>query len=887
MRIFGILICWLAFGALAHAAPSPALSQRSLLQPGLWWSPTYNGHGFDIHVNQRQVGMLWYSYRGDGTPTWYLAAGPLDESGVLRTDLLEGRWSVHGASFSRVGEVKLSRIHSESARFEFSFDGGARGEWMLTPFRALAQREEHDPSGAYSDPAQGGFGLTVAQMGPLQSALYYVYDADGRPVWWLGTRQGNGPNLELTQYRRSCALCPAASARIETSARLAAQVAFASGTARLQFAADEPLLQPRFRELPRPFALITLPLAAREADYRPAYFDDDAALKRFLDITLLEPRNWTSTGSIDFSPPPPSATVSVSSTNLIVAGVDEADRLKSDGRFVYSVGREPGTIRISEIIGEGPELRAHGEVRHTLDAREAAGQRLMLTDTHAVSIASESVTAYAHIEFCPPPPSLWQAGRTKLAVYDRQNPAQPRLQWQAEIDGFLIDVRRLGNQLILVQRYTPKLSDFVYGGSTSTQLERNRARLAVTPLAELLPKIRVGDTPAQPLLVSRKVLLPPIADLRPQPDFTVVTRIDIGDPARRESLALVSGVSAIHVSPRAVYIATSRYARDIARGSFLSATDLHRIDLDSSELIVSGTGGVDGVLDGSPLRQPFRLSEHDGRLRVVSDGDFGEFGNYKLTILEPSAVLPGLLRTVSTLPNADAPARIGQPGELLHATRFVGDRLYAVTFPVGGVDPLYVIDLSNPAAPRIRGQLVVPGFSEYLHPLEGNLLVGVGYQAPTGSAQRGGIKLSLFDVADPARPTQLADAFIGQNGSGSAALESHHAFSLLKLADGRHRFAVPVNVHGLADPSPQQRLDMTWQPFSHNALFVYDVSGSGSGATLSRVGAMPVNSGRPDFMQQARYSARALLMPRGAAYVVAGEVWTAPWDRLSVPVGPR
>jgi uncharacterized secreted protein with C-terminal beta-propeller domain len=110
---------------------------------------------------------------------------------------------------------------------------------------------------------------------------------------------------------------------------------------------------------------------------------------------------------------------------------------------------------------------------------------------------------------------------------------------------------------------------------------------------------------------------------------------------------------------------------------------------------------------------------------------------------------------------------LGQ-GEQIQAVRFLGERAYVVTFRQ--VDPLYVLDLSQPTTPRLVGELKIPGYSSYLHPVGDGLLLGVGF-AGDDSGLIGGSQLGLFDVRDPSAPKQLASLPIGQ--SSEAAFDPH------------------------------------------------------------------------------------------------------------------
>jgi inhibitor of cysteine peptidase len=116
-------------------------------------------------------------------------------------------------------------------------------------------------------------------------------------------------------------------------------------------------------------------------------------------------------------------------------------------------------------------------------------------------------------------------------------------------------------------------------------------------------------------------------------------------------------------------------------------------------------------------------------------------------------------------------------GERIYSVRYRGKTAYVVTFRQ--VDPLFVIDLSDPKRPTVKGELKIPGFSEYLHPIDDNTLVGLGMNTTTtkyGGVVQDGMKLSLFDVSDPVAPRETASLLLGNMGSYSEAIDNHRAF---------------------------------------------------------------------------------------------------------------
>jgi len=126
-------------------------------------------------------------------------------------------------------------------------------------------------------------------------------------------------------------------------------------------------------------------------------------------------------------------------------------------------------------------------------------------------------------------------------------------------------------------------------------------------------------------------------------------------------------------------------------------------------------------------------------------------------------------------------------GEEIKSVRFMGDRAYVVTFRV--IDPFFVIDVGDPTNPEILGELKIPGYSEYLHPLDPNHIVGFGRQVEYGREL--GLKISLFDVTDVNAPVELQTEVIGDSGTDSDVLDDHKA---LLFSKAKNIMAFPITV---------------------------------------------------------------------------------------------
>ena len=896
LRILALLLLLL----LAPAAGAvPSVADRSPLRPGLWWDPQHAGSGFDIHVSGPTVFALWYTYRADGSPIWYSAQGRFDADGRLQADWREHAWQ-DGAERARVvGELRLERLNPDRLVADWRIHG-RDGRWHLQPLPVAADSSEIDHSGAWYEPARSGYGLTVAEQGRWRVLAFYAYDEAGQPTWLLGHNGGSGDRVQLERFSGACPGCAATPVAAAPAGR--ATPAFAAETVLALDLELEPAagVAAAFAVPGQPLQMLSAPVSARAADRQLARFGDEAALLDSLRAMVLEGAPHPPYGPSPIGSPAPPAVPVVSTTNLVVAGVDEADSLKSDGRFVYSFDRgSHGAVlpllRIAELTGPGLDLQLHPPLAIGGDGDRPPSRRgLYLHGDRLLTLGWRTPTYFGGPTLTVPPPDWWSNGRFDVELFDRSVPGQPRSLWRAEIDGYLVASRRIGDQLYLIHR-SAHLPAGLRRSADAEAVAHNRALLAEVPLAALLPSIRVDGGEAQPLLVADKVLLPPVGARRPMPEFACVTRIDLRDPQQRETLAVVGGVEHVYVAADALYIATGRYQPILEAGVLrwpgTATTEIHRVVLGEEALRVDGSGSVEGVVGRDSERSPFRFSDHDGRLRLLTVGDFGALGRNRLSVLEPSAVAPGVLKRVGELPNPARPQPIGKPFEDLYGTRFVGDRLYAVTFL--NVDPLYVIDLADPADPKITGAVELPGFSDYLHPLAGDLLLGVGLDAsPASGAGDGrfawfqGLQVVLFDVADPTAPTVLDRLLLGQRGSGSAALRSHHGFASLELADGRFRFAFPARIHGERWPGTAGS-GSTIAPWRESGLFAFDVLGQGAAARLQPLAPMIVAAPPASGFDDSAHDARALLTADGVLQVANGRFWTAGWETLATPVGPR
>jgi hypothetical protein len=173
-----------------------------------------------------------------------------------------------------------------------------------------------------------------------------------------------------------------------------------------------------------------------------------------------------------------------------------------------------------------------------------------------------------------------------------------------------------------------------------------------------------------------------------------------------------------------------------------NATTIHKFVFAEGEVDYRATGAVAGYVDW--VSPGYGVSEHDDVLRMLTVNWANATSEYKVFTLAESDAERGALVSLGELPNASHPEPIGKPGETVRSVRFVGDNAYIVTFLQ--TDPLYKLDLSDPADPKMAGTLEIPGYSAYLQPINEQYLLGVGYSADDNGRETG-LLFSVFDVS--------------------------------------------------------------------------------------------------------------------------------------------
>jgi uncharacterized secreted protein with C-terminal beta-propeller domain len=468
--------------------------------------------------------------------------------------------------------------------------------------------------------------------------------------------------------------------------------------------------------------------------------------------------------------PVPAAGDDSSTTNVQEAGVDEPDTVKTDGRTIYALAR--GTLHTIDARAATPTLLA------TLPLPESEEPTMLLRGSRVLVLGSGP-------------------RGTRFTEIDVSDPARPVVLRIEDVDGSVVDARLTGHTARVVVSSYPRA---VYGAAS-------RSRPAGWLPKRKLTNVRTGRS-ATRRVACRKVRRPSVFS---GADVLTIYTVDMtkGLPAVDVDAVFATGET-VYASHSSLYVATQRWL------GVATSTSIHRFDIaDPDRTFYAGSGTVPGT-----LLDQFSLSEDKGVLRAATTVGFGEEAESRVTTLaagDGRLVLRGQV------------GGLGR-GERIYAVRFIGDVGYVVTFRE--TDPLYTVDLSDPARPRVRGELKIPGYSAYLHPVADDLLLGVGQEA-TDDGRVQGLQLSLFDVSDLARPVRVQQVQLGTRFSSSEVEWDHHAFlfwpatrlAVLPMESGRFRGALGFRVDRASGIAEAGRIShaaagTSWGPSVRRALVV-------------------------------------------------------------------
>ncbi len=492
----------------------------------------------------------------------------------------------------------------------------------------------------------------------------------------------------------------------------------------------------------------------------------------------------------------PEQGVDYSGTNVQEQGVDEPDIVKTDGRTLFVV--TGNQLEAVDVSGGAPKLL------DTLALDGGWSHELLLYGTHLLVLSRGGYW----IEPLPAQPAAMvapQSSSSVLSEIDVSDPAHLNVAQTLTLDGAYVDARMVGSTVRIVSSsslpieppFPPQVGVAAGSFNPAAARAKNRAALAASRISAWLPTYHVGRQAARPAVSCRDVYYPPTFSGL---GLLTVLSLDLSKGLTPvDSTAIMTDGRIVYSSPTTLYVATEKWnvrplpAQPNEAPPSQVTTQIHAFDIsDPTKTTYLGSGTVPGYL----LNQ-WSMSEFQGVLRVVSTDTPAWWGSGA----------PDSQSYLTTLrPQNGALAQLGQVGGLGHgdrvyAVRMIGDTGYVVTFRQ--VDPLYTIDLHDPASPQVLGQLDLPGYSSYLHPISDRLLLGIGQNVDPQTNEPSGTQVSLFDVSDLKHPTRIVSYALGQGWS--AAESDHHAFlywpatNLVVVPFGQQAVALRVTKSGISE----------------------------------------------------------------------------------------
>jgi len=485
-------------------------------------------------------------------------------------------------------------------------------------------------------------------------------------------------------------------------------------------------------------------------------------------------------GSAESNIPVPAAiddsATDYSGTNIQVAGVDEADIVKTDGKYIYLVSGNK-TIIVQADPPEQAQVLSEIELEGTVIGIFINGDRLVLFEQETPYYPYYDVRSESDEKIYMP----YISPKTYIKVYDVSDRANPRLQREISTNGQYISSRMIGDYAYVV------VNEPVY----EQEDELN------------LPEISVGEEekeiPAEDIWYSN------VSDYYYM--YTTIIAVNTQNDGQEPTYEtiLLGASSNLYVSTDNIYLTFPVWGTDVLGREVWDSqkTSIHRIHIDGQTMEYVASGEVPGMV----LNQ-FSMDEYEDYFRVATT-THGQTTKNNVYVLNMALNITGSLEGLA-------------PGETIYSARFMGERAYLVTFKQ--VDPLFVIDLSDPRHPEELGYLKVTGYSDYLHPYDENHIIGVGKETTDAGefAWYQGVKISLFDVSDVSKPVLISDREIGDRGSESPVLHDHKAFLFDKA---RNLLVMPI-LEAKVDVTKYSEAELVWaygEPVYQGA-YLFDIS---------------------------------------------------------------
>ena len=440
-----------------------------------------------------------------------------------------------------------------------------------------------------------------------------------------------------------------------------------------------------------------------------------------------------------------SAVSDYSTTNTQEENVDEADIVKTDGEYIYYVSNNKVFVVKADNLEVVSEIYLSTE-KETLRISEIyikENKLVILGNGYLLQepeISSENTEDSVRVN---------SIGVAKAFVFDIEDKTNPEKLREVSLEGRYMDSRMVEDNLYLISRKTAYWYDGVEDYT-------------------ILPAL--GDS-----VTSNEIKRVDCTDIiyfegTDDSSFMIVGGFNINSDEEVSVETFFGAGEQIYASENNLYLTQTNYE------DYVYNTTIYKFKLNNSRIELLAKGTVNGNVNDQ-----FSMDEYDGNLRIATTS---------VIVLEPEKTeeySPGIMRTTraktTTVNNLyvlnENLEEIGRledlaPDEKIYSARFIGDVGYIVTFKQ--IDPLFVIDLSDPTNPIVKGELKIPGYSSYLHPYDENHVIGIGYNTEEngyGGTVNTTMKMSMFDVSDLENPQEIFNVDIGTDYAYSEITYNH------------------------------------------------------------------------------------------------------------------
>ncbi len=548
-----------------------------------------------------------------------------------------------------------------------------------------------------------------------------------------------------------------------------------------------------------------------------------------------------------------SGSTNYSETNVQVEGVDEADVVKTDGEYIYLLSTSKRTLTIlkaypienSEIVstlnlgefypqemfvrenkillfGSSPFEYVNNEKQQGGSSSSSIGSQGEVSNVIADRMMIDCFDCYYP----------YYSSEFTARLYDISNLENITLVKEIQQEGSYLSSRLVNDYAYFIINSYPRWYPY-YGYYDYYPATKESADLDNDKNKSMLPRSKIDGGDALELNPNEVAFIP---DVAPE-NFITIYSINIKNSELKKETIAANGQN-IYASTENLYIASTNWqaseASDLKEAEtaieiatrpvvgmiaplFLpgkESTVITKFGIENGNINFKSKGSVDGRI----LNQ-FSMDEYNNHFRIATTtgqmwGSGENQSKNNVYILNDKLELQGSIQGIA-------------PGERIYSARFIGEKGYMVTFRQ--IDPFFVIDLSDPKNPSILGELKIPGYSDYLHPLDDNHIIGIGKD--TMEAEKDdfvwflGLKMAIFDVTDVSNPKELHKIVIGDRGTDSEALYNHKAFLFDRE---KNLLVIPITLYEISEEEKNDpRNSFRFPGYGYSVFqgaFVFDIS---------------------------------------------------------------